>query len=151
MPKGLPATYIKRAMRELGAGASWSQIFKRAWQIYKGGKVYKAVSQRKRRKRRVFRLARRLRRRKRPMLSMNTISRFIRLGAFVGVGITRYGELSWESNPWKRLGYTMISYAGIYPDGRFDAGLLGKMWVPYIATTLVTKGVQKLGGIIRRL
>ena len=43
MPKGLPASYIKRAKRELGKGASFSRIFKRAWELYKGSKVYKAV------------------------------------------------------------------------------------------------------------
>ena len=44
MPRGLPASYIKKAKRELGKGASWHDIFKRAWELYKGSKVYKAVS-----------------------------------------------------------------------------------------------------------
>ena len=44
MPRGLPASYIKKAKRELGKGASWHDVFKRAWQLYKGSKVYKAVS-----------------------------------------------------------------------------------------------------------
>jgi len=43
MPRGLPASYIKKAKRELGKGASWHDVFKRAWQLYKGSKVYKAV------------------------------------------------------------------------------------------------------------
>jgi len=43
MPRGLPASYIKKAKRELGEGASFSRIFKRAWQLYKGSKVYKAL------------------------------------------------------------------------------------------------------------
>jgi len=44
MPRGLPASYIKKAKRELGKGASWHDIFKRAWELYKGSKVYEAVS-----------------------------------------------------------------------------------------------------------
>lgn len=44
MPRGLPASYIKKAKRELGKGASWHDVFKRAWELYKGSKVYKAVS-----------------------------------------------------------------------------------------------------------
>ena len=43
MPRGLPASYIKKAKKELGKGASFSRIFKRAWQLYKGSKVYKAL------------------------------------------------------------------------------------------------------------
>ena len=44
MPRGLPASYIKKAKRELGKGASWHDIFKRAWKLYKGSKIHKAVS-----------------------------------------------------------------------------------------------------------
>jgi len=44
MPRGLPASYIKKAKRELGKGASWHDIFKRAWELYKGSKIHKAVS-----------------------------------------------------------------------------------------------------------
>jgi len=44
LPRGLPASYIKKAKRELGKGASWHDVFKRAWELYKGSKVYKAVS-----------------------------------------------------------------------------------------------------------
>jgi len=43
MPRGLPSSYIKKAKRELGKGASWSRVFKRAWELYKGSKVYEAV------------------------------------------------------------------------------------------------------------
>jgi len=43
MPKGLPASYIRKARRELGKGASFSRIFKRAWELYKGSKVYRAL------------------------------------------------------------------------------------------------------------
>ena len=43
MPRGLPASYIKKAKRELGKGASHSDIFKRAWELFRGSKVYKAL------------------------------------------------------------------------------------------------------------
>jgi len=43
MPRGLPRSYIKKASRELGKGASWSSVFKRAWQLYKGSKVHQAI------------------------------------------------------------------------------------------------------------
>lgn len=60
MPRGLPRSYIKKAAKQ---GGSWSQIFKRAWRLYKGSKVHKAVkaakgsrkSTRKKTKRRVGR------------------------------------------------------------------------------------------------
>lgn len=72
MPRGLPSSYIRQAQRELGAGASWRDVFKRAWQIYKGGKVYKAVTPKKRllkvkslpRRRRYYPRLRRYRRRR---------------------------------------------------------------------------------------
>ena len=77
MPRGLPASYIKKAKRELGKGASWHDIFKRAWQLYKGSKVYKAVSgnptrkkgsrKKSSRKRSVSRMAKKKRRYRRKM------------------------------------------------------------------------------------
>jgi len=42
-PRGLPGGIIRRARRELGAGASWSDVFRRAWEIYKGGALYRKV------------------------------------------------------------------------------------------------------------
>lgn len=43
MPRGLPRSYIKKAKNLLGKGASWSNVFKKAWQLYKSSKVYAAV------------------------------------------------------------------------------------------------------------
>jgi len=72
LPRGLPRSYIERARRELPRGASISRIFKRAWKLYKGSKVYSALSgrrktSRKTRKRGLRSLARRKRRYSRKM------------------------------------------------------------------------------------
>jgi len=43
VPRGLPRSYLKQAQRELGPGASWRALFKRAWAIYKGTKLPKIL------------------------------------------------------------------------------------------------------------
>jgi len=43
MPKGLPASYIKQA-RRLMPKAGISGVFKKAWSLYKGSKVYKPLT-----------------------------------------------------------------------------------------------------------
>lgn len=47
MPRGLPRSYLKQAQRELGPGASWRALFKRAWAIYKGTKLPKILRRKK--------------------------------------------------------------------------------------------------------
>jgi len=86
MPRGLPASYIKQAQRELGPGASWSKVFKRAWQIYKGSNLYKKVykggktksrSRSKTRRKRSMPRKRSSRRRRRKSISIATVGGLI--------------------------------------------------------------------------
>lgn len=35
--------------------------------------------------------------------------------------------------------------------GAFEWNMLAQGWTPYVATLLITKGVQKLGGVIRKI
>jgi len=73
VPRGLPRSYLKQAQRELGPGASWRALFKRAWAIYKGTKLPKILRRKKtmsnpirRRRRRYLSPAYRPRRRRSP-------------------------------------------------------------------------------------
>jgi len=102
LPRGLPASYIKKAKRELGKGASWHDVFKRAWELYKGSKVYKAVSgnpsrkkgsrKKSSKKRSVSRMARKKRRYRRKMtIPMAAIG-----GSLAGLFITPQG---WAASP----------------------------------------------------
>ena len=86
MPRGLPASYIKRAQRELGSGASWSDVFKRAWQIYKSGSLYKKVYKGRSSKSKSVRKVARRRRRTYPRRSYRRRSKGIPILPLAGVG-----------------------------------------------------------------
>lgn len=81
--------------------------------------------------------------------NVQSLFKWIRLGAVVAPGIGRYEEIQ-GSPAFKAVG-AIKSYAGIRTDNIFDAGLLGRMWIPFLATTAVTYGIPKLAGIIRKL
>jgi len=84
MPRGLPASYIKKAQRELGSGASWSRVFKRAWQLYKQSSLYKKVykGERKKSSRKV---KRRMPRRRRSSRRKRRVKRKASLAITAGV------------------------------------------------------------------
>ena len=115
MPRGLPRSYIAQARRELGSGASVSSVFKRAWKLYKGSKVYSALSgrrktSRKTKKRSVRSLSRRKKRYSRKM----TIPLAAVGGALAGVIITPPGA---STNPLDLL-----------MKGKWDLGLKHMLW-----------------------
>jgi len=77
--------------------------------------------------------------------------KFSRLAALL------YGPATRANDVWKAEGdFVRAITEGIgsmagYKDGQFDAGRLVNNWLPYIITSGVTYGVQKLNGIIRRI
>jgi len=75
--------------------------------------------------------------------------KFIKIGAFLAPAGHAY--LSRDNNR-DRLSYGLEKYTGYNMNGgyfRWESLMEG--WLPYVATTLITTGVQKLNGIIRRL
>lgn len=79
-----------------------------------------------------------------------TIFKWLRIGAFLAPGIIRAAQLGYEP-PIRRLGGAMMMYSGLELDGTFHSYLLTRAWLPFVLTSLVTVGVGKLMGIIKRL
>lgn len=141
---GLPKSIIKKY-----------GISKQAWSVYRSGNR-KANKTKRRNRSTVIPMPRRRRRyvkayrsARRSFLNFNTISKFLKIGALAAPAIDTYqrggGGLQGATN-------AMALYAGWnVQGGYFDWGLLAKAWTPYVATSLVTAGVSKLNGIIRRL
>jgi len=144
---GLPKSIIKKY-----------GISKKAWSVYRSGRSgnRKANKPRKRHMSIVRRMPRRrttyrkaYRRARNSFLNFNTLTKFIKIGALAAPAIDTYqkggGGLQGATN-------AMALYAGWNVQGGFfDWGLLAKAWTPYVATSLVTVGISKLNGIIRRL
>jgi len=153
LPRGLPASYIKKAKRELGKGASWHDIFKRAWELYKGSKVYKAVSgnptkkkgsrKKSSKKRSVSRMAKKKRRYSRSL----TIPLAPIAGLVAGLATPPPGRESVITNilqgDWKNAFTALaINYTGVDPNtGKFDFNNLTRGLFPLVAGLLVHKFV----------
>jgi len=138
---GLPKSYIKKY-----------GISKKAWAAYradrKKGKTNKSASSStpKRRKRP---MVKKKTNRRRGFLNVSTFFKFIKIGAFVAPAV--HAALSRDNNR-DRLSYGLEKYTGYNINGGyFRAESLLEGWGPYIATLAITAGVQKLGGLIRRL
>lgn len=86
---------------------------------------------------------------RRSFFSIQTVFKFIRIGAFFSSGLIRYDQVG-GSTP-ARIGKVIGSYGGLDTDGNFKWGLLAKMWAPYLGAVFATYGIPKLAGIIRRL
>lgn len=140
MSKGLPKSIIKKY-----------GITKKAWRIFKGNKrkPYKpkssTVKQAKRRKRSVAKK----RRSRRRGFGTQTIFKWLRIGSLIGTGAIRYTQVS--GDPIRKLGYTMLFFAGMGDDNKFHADHFIRAWTPFVLTTAVTIGIGKLSGILRRL
>lgn len=88
-------------------------------------------------------------RRARSFLSFSTIAKFIKIGALVAPAIDSYQRHGGGLNGAKTA---LFDYSGWNSSTHsFDVGVLTNAWMPYLATCLVTTGIQKLNGIIRRL
>jgi len=79
-----------------------------------------------------------------------TVMKLMRVGALVAPAAAVIADTG-QSNQskvynivYKYTGYNMA-------DGTFDMGRIMQGWGPFIGVTLVTYGIQKLSGIIRRL
>jgi len=92
-------------------------------------------------------------RRRRSRFSISTVFKFMRLGALVAPGLGAAARHRGESMG-DQIAAALKLYAGIHhgaADEKFNWGALSEAWTPFVAVTLVTYGVQKLGGIIRKL
>jgi len=88
-------------------------------------------------------------RRRRSFFSMRSIYKFLKIGAFAAPAaqIAMSGHSSEE-----KIRQGLMIYTG-YDIGnkRFAFGNLARGWLPFVAVTLVTTGISKLMGMIRRL
>jgi hypothetical protein len=149
------ATYKNIRIPKRGGGTRTQRV-----QVLKSGKyrfvknlksgVRKVASRiRKKTKRRKTRtMARRKRRSRRSFLGSSTIFKFIRLGALIAPAIYRYNLAGGGAHGVRRA---FESFAGIDHNGKFNTGILAASWLPFIMTNLVTHGIGKLNGIIRRI
>lgn len=127
-------------------------ITKKAWSVFKGRK--KTKSKKRASPKKTYRRKRKIakKRSRRSGFGLSSIYKYIRIGSVVGPPAIRFSQLKAMGKPTgEALGHAMMGMAGIGTDGQFHADLLGRMWVPALATQLVTRGVGKLSGIIRRL
>jgi hypothetical protein len=78
-----------------------------------------------------------------------TIFKWLRVGALVGPGVVAATKgRTWE----ERASYVLAKYTGYQAwDEKFNAAQLVEGYAPFLVTTLVTYGIPKLAGIIRRL
>jgi len=147
LPRGLPASYIKKAKRELGKGASWHDVFKRAWELYKGSKVHKAVSgnpnskKSSRTKKSKRKGGVRMTKKKRKYRRTVTIPMAPILGLVGAEDFRMMIQRAFEGN-WNGVGYHGKSFIGVNPtNNKFDFELFAKNWTPIIVGLLVHKFV----------
>ena len=145
MPKGLPASYIKKSAAR---GGSHSQIFKRAWRMYKQSKVGRAIAagtrRRKSRKRRSNpkrkvkrRMARRRRRKRRYSMT-------IPLAPMIGLiaGLMKPIDFAMKGDYPNAIEHASMAYTGFSPRYRnWKPERLISGVVPLIAGLLVHKFV----------
>jgi len=150
MAKGLPKSLIKKY-----------GISKKAWRVFRGRKKRprSRASNPKRRKksnpnRRTRKMGRKNKRRGGKSLQQ-TVFKYLRLGSLAAPG------LIYATQPLKldqKLNEIFRVYSGVNikhsiesNEFQFDWKRLAMGWGPFLATTLVTYGIPKLAGIIRRI
>lgn len=140
MPRGLPRSYIKKASRELGKGASWSSVFKRAWQLYKGSKVHQAIKgsrnpkSKKTKRRGGFEMTKKKRRYKRSM----TIPLAPIIG-FLGTPAVTNAIPHFMQGNWEEGFHYMKNLVGLWRDGSFHFDTLISNMTPIIIGLLAHK------------
>jgi len=81
--------------------------------------------------------------------STTTVYKFARLAALIAPA--GYAVVSTDDNQ-ERLRRGVRFYTGFdMKNGNFYGNSLVKGWMPFLMTSLITKGISKLNGIIRRL
>jgi len=145
MPKGLRPRFIKMARK---AGAK--NIFAYAWTLQKRMRGSRSLRVTKRGGSMVRRKYLRRGRRRGRSLSLSTGYKFVRLGAFVLPGLY---EATYA--PGWSLADRLIGGLGVYAGWnqatkKFEFDQVKKAWVPFITACVLTYGIQKLNGLIRR-
>jgi len=106
-------------------------------------------SKTKTKKRRKTNLARRKKRRGGGKSLQQQVFKWLRIGALVAPGAI---ALTAEGTTHEKLTYVLAKYTGYEAWNRkFNFGQLIEGYAPFLATTLVTYGIPKIAGIIRRL
>lgn len=145
MARGLPASYIKK----------WG-VSKKAWREYRKVHAKKKSSTRKKktsrakssRKRSVRKTARKRSNPRKRSFSINTVFKYIRLGALIAPAYGRYAGYGGGTRGFQAA---LGGFAGVQPDGSFSGAMFKASWLPYLLACLATHGIGKLNGIIRDL
>ena len=116
----------------------------------KGAKRGTKSSRKSNPKRRRKNMGRRKKRRGGKSLA-KTVMKWLRIGALVGPGVQAAVDPRYPS-AGEKLHVALCRYTGFdSKDGSFHPEWLMIGWGPYLATCLITYGIPKLTGIIRRL
>ena len=131
---GLPKSYIKKY-----------GITKKAWREYRKSKRSRSKTKKSNpnKKKGGKKMARR------SMFNLSSIFKYLRLAAFIAPALSYYSARSGDTK--NRVSRTITAYAGINTADKFDLSVLAQMWLPLLMTSLVTVGIPKLNGIIRKL
>ncbi len=117
-------------------------ITKKAWSVFRGQR-----KGRKKGKRTTKRSGRKTGRRS--FFSTNTVFKFLRLTALLAPAAGRMME---PRPPDYKIKAIIEDYTGYSINaGDFQWSRLSRGWMPYLVSVVVTNGIQKLSGIIRRL
>lgn len=85
-------------------------------------------------------------------LNTQTIMSLVRKGSLVLPAAYRLMENRPLGGPGGKLAYIIADYTGFsVGDGSFDWSRLVRGWGPYVFSSLITTGIQKLTSMIRRL
>lgn len=78
-----------------------------------------------------------------------TVFKWLRIAALVGPGAVAFTK---GGTTEEKLSYVLAKYTGYQAwDERFNFSQLVEGYGPFLVTTLVTYGIPKIAGIIRRL
>ena len=117
-------------------------ITKKAWRVFRGQKGGKGKGKTRGGGGRTTGRAR-------SFLSTQTVFKYLRIAALLGPAGARLMERSTGEQKIRRI---LLDYTGFnMVDGSWNWSRLARGWLPYVATCLITYGVSKLNGIIRRL
>lgn len=91
----------------------------------------------------------RKRSRRRSFFSASSMFKYLRIAALVAPAVDRAVG---PGTAQQKLEAFLGDYTGFWlRDGKWHPEMMARGWLPYLATTLVTHGIQKLTGIVRRL
>ena len=131
-------------------------ISKKAWAVFRGRRKGKTRSTRSRRasssKRSVRKTARRYYRKKRRGRGKSIIQTAYKLIPVAALAAPAIGDFMSQSTTEGKVEKIVSHYTGYSiekRDFKFERMMVG--WMPFLASTLIIKGVQKLNGILRKL